>query len=115
MVFRILFDPRISFILFIIISVVYLIIIDEEGVFQKKFLRFGPSSDSHFFNIRINTWAKTILVYIIAFFSSFASSYYINVTQSYIIGVLLNPAYKDVITPTEKKNKTNYSYQSYIL
>lgn len=95
------FDPSIAFIVFLIIAVGYLIFLDKEGVFQKKFLHFGPSPDTTFLHFTIDSWGKVIAVYIIGFISALSVSYYSNVTGSYITGVLLNPAYKDIIKRSE--------------
>jgi hypothetical protein len=93
----ILFEPRFALIIFIAILVGYLIFLDKENAFQTKFLRFGPSPDTKFLNIKLDAWAKVIAVYFIALLSSLSSAYYSSVTSSYISGVLLNPAYKDKI------------------
>ncbi len=96
-----LFDPNIALIIFVLIAVGYLIFLDKEGVFQKKFLHFGPSPDSKFFHITIDTWGKVIAVYIIGFISALSVSYYTSVTGSFVSGILLNPAYKDIIKTSE--------------
>ncbi len=96
-----LFDPNIALIVFLIIAVGYLIFLDKEGVFQKKFLHFGPSPDTRFFHFTIDTWGKVIAVYLISFISAISVSYYTNITSSYVSGVLLNPAYKDTIKRSE--------------
>ena len=93
----ILFEPRFALIIFIAILVGYLIFLDKENAFQKKFLRFGPSPDTSFLNIKLDTWGKVIAVYFIGLISSLSTAYYTTVTSSYVSGVLLNPAYKDKI------------------
>ncbi len=92
-----LFDPKYALIIFIFILVGYLIFLDKEGAFQKKFLQFGPAPDSKFLNITIDTWGKVIAVYAIGLLSAMSMSYYTSVASSYVSGVLLNPAYKDTI------------------
>ncbi len=94
---NIIFEPRFALVVFICIVVGYLIFLDKEGAFQKKFLNFGPSPDSKFLNITLDNWGKVIAVYIIGFLSAFSTSYYANVTSSFVSGVLLNPAFKDKI------------------
>ncbi len=95
------FDPGIALILFLVIAVGYLIFLDKEGVFQRKFLQFGPSSDTKFLHFTINSWGKVIAVYFIGFISAVSVSYYTNIAGNYISGVLLNPAYKDTIKRSE--------------
>jgi hypothetical protein len=107
MKFETLLRPQFALFIFIIALIIYLIILDKEGAFQKKFLRFGPSSDTQFFNIKLKTWPQVIAVYIIAFFSALSLSYYQNIASYYVNRVLLNPAYKDPI----KHSK----YWSYVL
>jgi hypothetical protein len=91
------FQPQVALIVFVAILVGYLIFLDKEDTFQKKFLRFGPSPDSKFLNINLDTWGKVIAVYIISFISALSTSYYKNITGSFVSGVLLNPAYNQRI------------------
>ena len=107
MKFKTLLRPQFALFIFIIALIIYLIILDKEGAFQKKFLRFGPSSDTQFFNIKLKSWPQVISVYIIAFFSAVSLSYYQNRASFYVNKILLNPAYKDPI----KHSK----YWSYVL
>jgi hypothetical protein len=107
MKFERLLRPQFALFIFIIALIIYLVVLDKEGAFQKKFLHFGPSSDTRFFNIQLKTWPQVISVYIIAFFSALSLSYYQNIASYYVDKVLLNPAYKDPI----KHSK----YWSYVL
>ena len=107
MKFKTLLRPQFALFIFIIALIIYLIILDKEGAFQKKFLRFGPSSDTQFFNIKLKSWPQVISVYIISFFSAVSLSYYQNIASFYVNKILLNPAYKDPI----KHSK----YWSYVL
>ncbi len=95
--FKLFFDPRFALIVFIIILIAYLVFLDKEDAFQNKFLRFGPSPDTKFLNIKLDNWNKVISVYAIALLSALSTAYYTSVSSSYISGVLLNPAYKDKI------------------
>lgn len=92
-----LFRPNFALIIFIAALFIYMIILDKEGAFQKKFLHFGPSSDTQFFNIKLESWRQVISVYIIAFLSALSLSYYQNFASFFVNNVLLNPAYKDPI------------------
>lgn len=107
MKFSTLLRPQFALFIFIIALIIYLVVLDKEGAFQKKFLHFGPSSDTQFFNIKLRTWPQVISVYIIAFFSALSLSYYQNVASYYVNRVLLNPAYKDPINHSK--------YWSYVL
>jgi hypothetical protein len=97
MKFNDLLRPQFALLSFIVALLVYIIVLDKEGAFQKKFLHFGPSSDTKFFNIQLKTWPQVISVYIIAFFSALSLSYYQNIASFYLNNVLLNPAYKKTI------------------
>lgn len=93
----IILQPRYGLIIFIILLIVYLVFLDKEDAFKKKVLNFGPSPDTRFLNIQLDTWGKVITVYIVAFTSALVNSYYTNITSLYVNWVLLNPAYKDPI------------------
>ena len=90
---KIFFEPRIAFSIFVIFIVAYLIILDEEGAFAEKFLNFGPSEDSEYLTMKINTWPRVISVYVVAFLSTFLSTYYNNVSHNFIHDYIWNPAY----------------------
>jgi hypothetical protein len=93
----IFFEPKFALIIFLVILMGYILFLDKENAFQKKFLRFGPSPDTKFLNIKLDTWDKVIVVYFIGLLSAASTSYYTSVASSYVSGVLLNPAYKDKI------------------
>ena len=107
MKFETLLRPQFALFIFIIALIIYIVVLDKEGAFQKKFLHFGPSPDTRFFNIQLRTWPQVISVYIIAFLGALSLSYYQNVASYYVNRVLLNSAYKDPI----KHSK----YWSYVL
>jgi hypothetical protein len=89
--------PQFALLFFIVAIFVYIVVLDKDGAFQKKFLHFGPSPDTKFFNISLKSWPQVISVYIIAFLSALSLSYYQNVASYYLNHILLNPAYKDPI------------------
>lgn len=97
MKFSDLLRPQFALLIFITALLIYIVVLDKEGAFQKKFLHFGPSPDTKFFNIQLKTWPQVISVYIIAFFSALSLSYYQNIASFYLNNVLLNPAYKGTI------------------
>ena len=89
---KLFFEPRVAFTIFVIFILVYLIILEEEGAFTKKFLNFGPS-DTTYLTMKLDTWSKVIIVYCIGFFSSLLTSYYENVSYDFIHSYIWNPAY----------------------
>jgi hypothetical protein len=107
MKFEALLRPQFALFIFIIALIIYIILLDKEGAFQKKFLNFGPSSDTQFFNIKLRTWPQVISVYIIAFLGALSLSYYQNIAAYYVNKVLLNPAYREPIRHSR--------YWSYVL
>lgn len=90
-------EPRIAFSIFILFIGSYLIILDEEGAFTKQFLTFGPSEDTKFLNILLDSWHKVHVVYALAFFSSLLTTYYNNVSYDTIHSYIWNPLFTDKI------------------
>jgi len=90
-----LFNPKIAFFIFVMFILGYLILLDEEGAFRNKFLNFGPSEDTKYLTMTLNTWPKVITVYTIAFLAAFLSTYYNNVSHNFIHDYLWNPAYTE--------------------
>lgn len=101
-IFKLFIEPRLAFVIFILFILIYLIVLDEEGAFSKKFLHFGPSNDTKFLTMTLDTWEKVFIVYAIGFFSTFLTTYYNNVSNDFIHSYLWNPAY----TKTIKISKT---------
>ena len=81
------FNAKTAFIIFVIFIIIYLIVLDEEGAFQKKFLRFGPSEETEFLSMKLDTWNKVIIVYLIGFFSSLLTTYYNTVSYDFIFSL----------------------------
>ncbi len=96
------FNPKIAFIIFLTFIIIYLILLDEEGAFQKKFLNFGPSKETKFLNMTLDTWPKVISVYLIGFFSTLLTSYYSTVSFDFIHSFIWNPAYNKPIKISKK-------------
>jgi hypothetical protein len=91
-----LFEPRIAFLIFVVFIIAYLIFLDEEGAF-KNFTKFGPDPTTKFLGMKIDTWKKVILVYIVGFVSALLQGYYSTVMFDFIHSKLWNPAYKETI------------------
>ena len=74
---HLLSDPRISllfysiWILILIISLLFLGILDD-----KNFFHFGPSEKDTFLGGSINSWPKVIILYLISFFAAAFNSYF---------------------------------------
>ena len=94
------YNPITAFFIFTVFVIGYLIFLDEEGAFKQKFLHFGPSTDpktqTTFINMKLNTWKKVIIVYVISFFSAVINSYYGNIVSQFIHQHLWNPAVKKI-------------------
>ena len=94
------YNPTTAFFIFIAFILAYLIFLDEEGAFQERFLHFGPSKDpktqTKFINMKLDTWKKVILVYIISFMSAIVNTYYENVIGQFIHQHMWNPAVKTI-------------------
>jgi hypothetical protein len=91
-----LFEPRIAFVIFICFIIGYLVFLDEEGAF-KDFTKFGPDPSIKFLGMKVDTWKKVILIYIVGFFSALLQGYYGTVMFDFIHSKLWNPAYKEKI------------------
>jgi len=97
-----LFEPRVALIIFVGFMIGYLILLEEEGTFAGKFLNFGPSKDTKFLNMAIDTWQKSIIVYLLAFITALLTSYYNTVMYDFIHSKIFNPAFKDKIDIPKK-------------
>lgn len=91
-IYDILYNPINAFVVFSVFLVGYIIFLNEEDAFSKKFLNFGPSEDTYFLNMKLNTWTKVITVYLVSFFTSIILAYYTNVSSQFIGQYLYNPA-----------------------
>ncbi len=98
---KFLFKPKVSFFIFLICLIVYLILLDEEGAFKNNFLKFGPDPNTKFLGMAMNTWEKVILVYFISFLSSLLQTYSSTAMFNFIYLKLWNPAYKKKINLTK--------------
>ena len=96
-----LFLPKVSFFIFIMSLIVYLILLDDEGAFKNNFLKFGPDDNTKFLGMMLNTWEKVILVYFISFFSSILQTYASTAMFNFIYLKMWNPAYKTKINMTK--------------
>ena len=96
-----LFLPKVSFFIFIMSLIDYLILLDDEGAFKNNFLKFGPDANTKFLGMMLNTWEKVILVYFISFFSSILQTYASTAMFNFIYLKMWNPAYKTKINMTK--------------
>ena len=94
---NIIFEPRVALIIFIVFMIGYLILLDEEGTFRDNFMHFGPSEDAKFLNMKIDTWEKVIIMYILAFATALLTSYYSTVMYDFIHSKIYNPAFKEKV------------------
>jgi hypothetical protein len=60
--FNLLLNPIIAMTIICFGLVIYIVALDEEGMFSKKFLHFGPGTDASntatFMGITIDNWKK---------------------------------------------------------
>ena len=99
---RTLFEPRIAFGIFIIFIIIYLVFLDAEGAFTNNFLKFGPDESIEFLNMKVDSWTKVILIYIISFIGAILTRYYSTVFFDFIHSKVWNPAYKDEMDISKK-------------
>ena len=78
----------------------YIVILDEEHMFSKKFMHFGPGTNptntTTFMGINVDNWNKTISVYAISFFTTILYTYYQSSVVLYLHSYILNPSVKTV-------------------
>lgn len=93
-------SPKVALIVFTLFLVAYIVFIDEEGGFKGKFLHFGPgtnaSNTTSFMNIRLDSWKKVGLLYVVSFFASLLTSYYQSVMANNIHSYIWNRALKSM-------------------
>lgn len=92
-----IFNPYTCFVLFTLFLIGYIIFLDEEGAFKKKFLQWGPNDDAIFLGMKMDTWPKVIGLYVTSFLSALFISYYNTVSFDFIHSKLWNPAYTEPI------------------
>ena len=68
-------EPIIPFALFVLLLCIYFVYLHINDAFGNKFLNFGPSEDSEFMNIKMDSWNKVITLYILSFISAMIVSY----------------------------------------
>ena len=90
--------------IFIISTLVLLFFLDEEGAFTK-FMHIGPEKNTTFLNIKLDSWAKVVLVYIISFGSSFLQYFYTSHIQTGFIMSKLTNAMYGTSTKTQKLDR----------
>jgi len=85
---KLLTNPKIAFIIFLIWILIFLIILGYEGIFSKKFLHFGPSNDpetqTSFLGSPVDSWKKVITLYALGFLSVCFTTYYNDIFVTWI-------------------------------
>jgi hypothetical protein len=103
-----LMKPSVAFIIMILFLTGYLVFISLEGGFSKKFLHFGPGKDAEtqtqFLGMKLDSWTKVILLYIISFFAAMVQAYYGSVMSLGIHSYLWN------VTVTEMPHSKFWTY-----
>jgi hypothetical protein len=94
------FKPTTALMVLTIFILVYLLLLDDKGAFTKKFLHFGPGTDkedtANFIGISMDTWQKTITLYIVAFMTSLVKTYYEATVDDTLYQYIYNKALKEV-------------------
>ena len=50
---NIFFEPRLAFTIFVFFIFGYLVLLDKEGAFTKKFLNLGPDEETKFITMKL--------------------------------------------------------------
>jgi hypothetical protein len=93
------FEPRMALFIFILFLIMAMVFLDKEGSFENFFV-FGPSKDPEkqatFMHMKIDTWHKVILLYVICFMLSIMRTYYQTVMRDFIHSYAWNRAIKKI-------------------
>ena len=73
--------PSLAIFVFMIFMIAYFIFLDLEGGFENGFLQFGPGGNkeehtTYFMSIKVDTWTKVYVLYLVSFLSGLLTSYY---------------------------------------
>ena len=97
-------NVKISFMVFSVWVIVFIISLGYMGAFSKKFMHFGPSDDPEtqtvFLGSKVDTWGKVITLYILGFLTICFSTYYHQ-----IVGNWLRNTVQDQKTTTVEETK----------
>lgn len=95
-----LMDPRVAILLFMLFCIAYVVFMDEEGAFSKRFLKFGPGPDANFMGITLDSWSKVVMVYAISFCTALMTGYYGAALSTNFYEKLIDP---DLVVPFSRR------------
>jgi len=99
-VFDFFMNPKVALFIFTIFVIGYLVFLDMEGAFTEKFLHFGPGTTPEntttFLGIKLDSWQKVGLLYVVGFLSALLSTYYQSVVGQNLHMYIWNRAVKEV-------------------
>ena len=95
-----IFTPKVALFVFVFFLIGYLVFLDEEGAFTQSFLHFGPGTSekntTSFLGIRLDSWTKVGVLYVVGFLSALLTTYYEIVIDQNIDSYIWNRAIKRV-------------------
>ena len=93
-------SPKVALIIFTVFLVAYIVFIDVEGGFKGKFLHFGPGTTEEnttsFMNIKLDSWQKVGVLYVVSFLVSLLTTYYQSVMGNNIHSYIWNRALSSI-------------------
>lgn len=93
------FEPRIALFIFVMFLIATMVFLDKEGSFEN-FFTFGPGKDPEkqatFMHMKIDSWHKVLLLYVICFMLSIMRTYYQTVMSDFIHSYAWNRAIKKI-------------------
>ena len=105
-----LFNPFHALLVFLFGLIVVLVILDRQGAFED-FTKFGPDDKAHFIKIKLDTWPKVIIVYIISFLCAILQQYFMMVIgKGFISSRILNPNFEKMETNKAQSKFIIYLY-----
>lgn len=89
-----IFDPKVTLYIFSLFLVIYIYFLYNNNAFSDEFLNFGPCDKTKFLSMKIDTWDKVYMLWIIGFTTAFFTNYYRSVNYDFVFSKIWNPAYK---------------------
>ena len=92
-------DPRMSFLVYVVWTVLLLTALGYVDMFDKQFFHLGPNTDEvqiDFFNKKIDTWNKVVGIWVIGFLIVVFKSYYHVIVKPWLTNQVYNRQVKRI-------------------
>jgi len=93
-------NPKTALCIFTLFITGYLLFLGFAGAFTEGFLHFGPGTTEEnttsFIGVKLDSWEKVGLMYVVGFFSSLLTTYYQSVIGQNLHMYIWNKAMKEI-------------------